>query len=75
MPKIIKEREKYLPTSAKDINVGLGGKSSAKKGNAAAKKKAVKKNVGTAKKGTTTKRPVRRTNARKRHEGSNAVAG
>lgn len=65
MPKIIKKTEEDLPTSAKDINVSLGGKSSAKKGIAAAKKKEVKKNVGTAKKGTTTKRPVRRTNARK----------
>ena len=65
MPKIIKKSEEDLPFSAKDINVGLGDKSSAKKGNAAAKKKEVKKNVGTAKKGTTTKRPVRRTNARK----------
>lgn len=65
LAKIIKKSEEDLPISAKDINVGLGGKSSAKKGSAAAKKKAAKKNTGTARKGATVKRPVQRTNARK----------
>ncbi len=63
--KIIKKSEEDLPISAKDVNVGLGGKSSAKKGSAASKKKAAKKNTGTARKGATVKRPVQRTNARK----------
>lgn len=51
LAKMIKKSEEDLPISAKDINVGLGGKSPAKKGSAATRKKAVKKNAGTAKKG------------------------
>lgn len=65
LAKIIKKSEEDLPISAKGINVGMGGKSSAKKGNAVTRKKAVKKNAGTARKGATTKRSVRRTNALK----------
>lgn len=65
LAKIIKKSEEDLSISAKDINVGMGGKSSAKKGSAATRKKAVKKNAGTARKGATTKRSVRRPNASK----------
>lgn len=65
LAKIIKKSEEDLPISAKGFNVGMGGKSSAKKGSAATRKKAVKKNAGTAKKGASTKRSVRRPNALK----------
>ena len=65
LAKIMKKSEEDLPISAKGFNVGMGGKSSAKKGSAATRKKAMKKNTGTAKKGASTKRSVRRTNARK----------
>lgn len=58
LAKIIKKSEEDLSISAKDINVGMVGK-------LPAKKKAVKKNAGTARKGATTKRSVRRTNALK----------